>query len=209
MRHASLLGAQEPLLWKLVPALTSQMGEAFPELRRSESLISETLKLEETRVRKTLSRGLDLLDTASAGLSAGDSLDGETAFKLYDTYGFQYDLTEDALRARGIGVDRDGFGVAPSVEDLQRFAGSFTGREPDVGPTTGNYAVLVGHDAADSYAAVGQIVSVEVGEDPAGLFADIVVDPPSVVPFQNIDLSTMTRYESLEWEEAGTLEDAD
>ncbi|MEE9314211.1 MAG: alanine--tRNA ligase [Rhizobiaceae bacterium] len=112
MRHASLLGMEEPLLWKLVPALIGQMGDAFPELRRTEALMSETLKLEETRFRKTLSRGLDLLDTASADLTAGDSFDGETAFKLYDTYGFPLDLTQDALRRRDITVDTDSYNVA-------------------------------------------------------------------------------------------------
>ena len=112
MRHASLLGAQEPLLWKLVPALLAQMGTAYPELTRNESLIVETLKLEETRFRKTLSRGLDLLDTASKDLATGDSLDGQTAFKLYDTYGFPLDLTQDALRRRDIQVDVDGYNEA-------------------------------------------------------------------------------------------------
>ena len=105
MRHASLLGANDPLLWKLVPTLTAQMGDAHPELRRNEALISETLKLEETRFRKTLVRGLDLLETASKDLGAGDQFDGETAFKLYDTYGFPLDLTQDALRRRDISVD--------------------------------------------------------------------------------------------------------
>ena len=112
MRHASLLGSQNPLLWKLVPALVSQMSDHFPELRRSESLISETLKLEETKFRKTLSRGLDLLDTASSDLNAGDSFDGETAFKLYDTYGFPLDLTQDALRRRDITVDVDSYNAS-------------------------------------------------------------------------------------------------
>ncbi len=116
MRHASLLGAQEPLLWKLVPALTGQMGAAYPELGRSEPLIVETLKLEETRFRKTLSRGLDLLDTASKDLNAGDSLDGKTAFKLYDTYGFPLDLTQDALRRRDIDVDLDSYNAAMEAQ---------------------------------------------------------------------------------------------
>jgi len=112
MRHASLLGADEPLLWKLVPSLTAQMGDAFPELRRTSSLITETLELEETRFRKTLSRGLDLLETASSDLKAGDRFNGETAFKLYDTYGFPLDLTQDALRRRDITVDTDTYNVA-------------------------------------------------------------------------------------------------
>jgi len=112
MRHAQLLGAKEPLMWKLLPALVSQMGRAYPELMRAEALTSETLKLEETRFRKTLERGLGLLSDATADLSEGDRLNGETAFKLYDTYGFPLDLTQDALRARGIGVDTDAFSAA-------------------------------------------------------------------------------------------------
>ncbi|CUA91720.1 alanine--tRNA ligase [Pannonibacter indicus] len=112
MRHAHLLGAREPLMWKLVPALIREMGRAYPELVRAESLITETLRLEETRFRKTLERGLVLLDTATADLSKGGELDGETAFKLYDTYGFPLDLTQDALRARGITVDTEGFATA-------------------------------------------------------------------------------------------------
>ncbi|MEA2929851.1 MAG: alanyl-tRNA synthetase, partial [Hyphomicrobiales bacterium] len=112
MRHAELLGAREPLMWKMVPALTREMGQAYPELLRAEALIAETLKLEETRFRKTLERGLSILDTESAGLKSGDRLKGETAFTLYDTYGFPLDLTQDALRARGIGVDTDAFNAA-------------------------------------------------------------------------------------------------
>ncbi|HHZ07614.1 MAG TPA: alanine--tRNA ligase [Rhizobiales bacterium] len=109
MRHAQLLGATEPLMWKLVPALVREMGQAYPELGRGEALITETLKLEETRFRKTLARGLGLLADATEALHKGDMLDGETAFRLYDTYGFPLDLTQDALRQRGISVDLAGF----------------------------------------------------------------------------------------------------
>ena len=112
MRHAQLLGSTDPLMHRLVPALTAEMGGAYPELVRAQSLIRQTLELEETRFRRTLDRGLALLDEASGSLGEGDRLDGETAFKLYDTYGFPLDLTEDALRRRGIAVDRDGFGAA-------------------------------------------------------------------------------------------------
>jgi alanyl-tRNA synthetase len=112
MRHMQLLGAREPLMWTLLPALVGEMSRAYPELLRAESLISETLKLEETRFRATLARGLTLLSDATSDLDKGDSLDGETAFKLYDTYGFPLDLTQDALRARGIGVDLTGFNDA-------------------------------------------------------------------------------------------------
>ena len=112
MRHAELLGAKEPLMWKLVPALSREMGQAYPELLRAEPLITETLKLEETRFRKTLERGLSILDDETKSLKKGDKLKGETAFTLYDTYGFPLDLTQDALRPRGIGVDTDAFNAA-------------------------------------------------------------------------------------------------
>jgi alanyl-tRNA synthetase len=137
MRHAELLGARDPLMWQLVGTLTREMGQAYPELLRAEALISETLKLEETRFRKTLERGLTLLDEAVAklhvtelpdtaqikvgvGSQAGTAissvsskiLPGETAFTLYDTYGFPLDLTQDALRLRGISVDTDAFNAA-------------------------------------------------------------------------------------------------
>ena len=112
MRHAQLLGARDPLMYKLLPSLVREMGQAYPELVRAEALISETLKLEETRFRKTLERGLGLLSDATSSLGKGDMLDGETAFKLYDTYGFPLDLTQDALRAREISVDLSGFADA-------------------------------------------------------------------------------------------------
>ncbi len=112
MRHASLLGAQDPLMHRLFPALRDQMGSAYPELVRAEALITETLQLEESRFRKTLERGLGLLDDATSDLNEGDVLDGGTAFKLYDTYGFPLDLTQDALRRRGINVDETGFKTA-------------------------------------------------------------------------------------------------
>ncbi len=109
MRHAELLGVKEPLMWKLVPALVREMGGAYPELTRAEALIEETLKLEETRFRKTLERGLRILDEESATLDKGHVFSGETAFKLYDTYGFPLDLTQDALKPRGIAVDVKAF----------------------------------------------------------------------------------------------------
>src|SRR5690242_12133125 len=109
MRHAELLGAREPLMWKLVPALVREMGQAYPELVRAQALITETLRLEETRFRKTLERGLAILDEESKALKQGAMFDGETAFTLYDTYGFPLDLTQDALRARGISVDLASF----------------------------------------------------------------------------------------------------
>jgi alanyl-tRNA synthetase len=112
MRHAHLLGASDPLMHRLVPALVSEMGQAYPELGRAQPLIEETLEREETRFRQTLDKGLRLLDEATAEMAEGAELPGETAFRLYDTFGFPYDLTEDALRARNIGVDRAGFDAA-------------------------------------------------------------------------------------------------
>jgi alanyl-tRNA synthetase len=112
MRHAQLLGAADPVMYRLVPALVREMGQAYPELVRAEPLITETLKLEESRFRKTLERGLSILDEETRSLSAGQNLSGETAFTLYDTYGFPLDLTQDALKSRGIGVDTETFNAA-------------------------------------------------------------------------------------------------
>ncbi len=112
MRHAHLLGAQEPLMYKLFPTLQSMMGEAYPELKRAESLIVETLKNEETRFKKTLDRGLKMLDDETSSLGSGQKLSGDVAFKLYDTYGFPVDLTADALRTKGLEVDMAGFETA-------------------------------------------------------------------------------------------------
>jgi alanyl-tRNA synthetase len=112
MRHAHLLGASEPLLHKLVPELVGVMGEAFPELVRAQALIAETLKAEETRFKATLERGLKLLEDESAKLAKGGRLAGDVAFRLYDTYGFPLDLTQDVLRGKGLSVDSEGFNAA-------------------------------------------------------------------------------------------------
>lgn len=112
MRHAYMMGAKEPLMYKLVPALQSLMAEAYPELNTAGSLITETLRLEETSFRDTLARGIRLLDEQTEHLSKGDCLSGEVAFRLYDTYGFPLDLTQDALRSKGIKVDIEGFDAA-------------------------------------------------------------------------------------------------
>ena len=112
MRHAQLLGAKDPVMWRLVPALNREMGQAYPELIRAEALITETFRLEESRFRTTLARGLAILDEATRNFVQGASLPGETAFKLYDTYGFPLDLTQDALRPRGITIDTQGFDAA-------------------------------------------------------------------------------------------------
>ncbi len=127
MRHAHLLGAKDPLMYKLVPTLVREMGQSYPELTRAEALATETLKLEETRFRKTLARGLTLLEQATSDLVEGDELAGEVAFKLYDTYGFPLDLTEDALKARGVTVATEGFKQAmerQKAEARKAWAGS-------------------------------------------------------------------------------------
>jgi alanyl-tRNA synthetase len=129
MRHAHLLGAAEPLMHRLVPTLTAAMGDAYPELRRAEATIVETLRQEEERFRRTLGRGMILLEEATAGMGEGERLPGETAFKLYDTYGFPLDLTQDAVRAKGISVDLDGFQEAMKRQrDMAREAWTGSGQ---------------------------------------------------------------------------------
>jgi len=187
MRHAHLVGCQEPLMWRLVPALEQQMGQAFPELVRAEPLITETLKLEESRFKRTLDRGLQLLSTASSGMQAGEVLPGEVAFRLYDTCGFPVDLTRDALRARNITVDEAGFEAAMDrqrKEARKAWAGSgeaateqvwFAIRE-EVGATeflgydtetaeAKVLALVVGGQRAD-HAAAGQDVAIVVNQTP-------------------------------------------
>ena len=164
MRHAQLLGARDPLMWRLVPALMREMGRAFPELTRAEALISETLRLEETRFRTTLARGLSILDDETRDLPAGASLSGETAFRLYDTFGFPLDLTQDALRARSIGVDTDGFKAAMErqrAEARKAWSGSgeaatetvWFGVKERVGATE-----FLGYDVEQAEGIIGSIV---------------------------------------------------
>jgi alanyl-tRNA synthetase len=119
MRHAHLLGTKEPLMYRLVPTLVAEMGRAYPELQRAEALIRETLRLEETRFGRTLERGLTLLDEATSNLSSGATLAGDVAFRLYDTYGFPLDLTQDALKLRGIAVDTAGFAAAMEKQKIE------------------------------------------------------------------------------------------
>ncbi len=135
MRHATLLGAADPVIHKIVPTLVREMGQAYPELVRGEHMVEETIRLEEQRFLKTLSRGLVILDEATAGLKQGDMLEGVTAFKLYDTYGFPLDLTQDALRTRGINVDLSGFEDAMArqrAEARKSWAGSGEASEDKV-----------------------------------------------------------------------------
>jgi alanyl-tRNA synthetase len=187
MRHAHLLGAKEPLMWRLVPALVAEMGAAYPELVRAQPLIEATLQQEEVRFRHTLSTGLKLLDEATAELAEGGTLAGETAFKLYDTYGFPYDLTEDALRPRGIAVDREGFDAAMAEQkskaraawkgsgakasdelwfDLAEEFGSteFTGYSGDEGE--GAVLAIVKDGARVERAEVGETVQILLNQTP-------------------------------------------
>jgi alanyl-tRNA synthetase len=129
MRHAHLLGATEPVMYRLVGELVNQMGDAFPELGRAQSSIEATLEAEEERFQRTLGRGLALLDEASSGMKPGDALAGETAFKLYDTYGFPLDLTQDALRARGMSVDESGFDTAMEKQRAMARSAGFSSGE--------------------------------------------------------------------------------
>ncbi len=187
MRHAHLLGAKEPLMWRLVPALVAEMGAAYPELVRAQPLIEATLQQEEVRFRQTLVTGLKLLDEATADLAQGGTLAGETAFKLYDTFGFPYDLTEDALRARGLAVDRAGFDTAMAAQkaaaraawkgsgskasddlwfDLAEEFGSteFTGYSGDEGE--GMVLAIVKDGARVEQAEVGETVEVLLNQTP-------------------------------------------
>ncbi|WP_026940875.1 alanine--tRNA ligase [Hellea balneolensis] len=131
MRHAHILGAKDPLMHRLVPSLISEMGDAYAELGRAKASFEATFEQEEERFRRTLGRGTALLEEATAELGDGDTLDGETAFKLYDTYGFPLDLTQDALRAKGIEVDKDGFDAAMAQQKEDSRAAGF--KSGDVG----------------------------------------------------------------------------
>ena len=187
MRHAHLLGAKEPLMHRLVPALVAEMGAAYPELVRAQPLIEATLRQEETQFRKTLDKGLKLLDEATAGMAQGDTLAGETAFKLYDTYGFPYDLTEDALRTQGLHVDRAGFDAAMAEQkraaraawkgsgakasdelwfDIAEETGSteFIGYAADIGE--GEVLALVKDGARVDHANAGDTVAIIVNQTP-------------------------------------------
>ncbi len=184
MRHAKLLGAREPVLFKLLPTLVSEMGRAYPELVRAEALISETLKLEEKRFLTTLDRGLILLNEASQDLAQGDSLDGEVAFKLYDTYGFPLDLTQDALRARGVGVDLSSFQSAMERQKAEARA-SWVGSGEAAAETVW-FAIreregateFLGYDTEAAEAEVRAIVrdGAEVAEAKAGDAAAVVLN---------------------------------
>ena len=127
MRHAHMMGCRDPLMWRIVPALMGEMGQAYPELIRAEALITETFKLEESRFKDTLGRGLKLLEDETTTLAPGAALPGEVAFKLYDTFGFPLDLTQDVLRGQGRSVEIAGFDTAMDrqrAEARKSWAGS-------------------------------------------------------------------------------------
>jgi len=175
MRHAHLLGASEPVMWKLVPALKAEMGDAYPELGRAQALLEDTLKVEEERFQRTLGRGLALLEEATEGLAEGEALSGETAFKLYDTYGFPLDLTQDALRAKGMTVDEAGFDKAMDKQRADARASKFT--SGDVAPEAVWFAVrdkagaseFLGYDGTGGQGVLKAIVS---GGDEADALGD-------------------------------------
>ncbi|MBS0565211.1 MAG: alanine--tRNA ligase [Proteobacteria bacterium] len=184
MRHAHMLGANDPVMFRLVPALVRQMGGAYPELSRAQALIEETLRLEETRFRQTLDRGLRLLDDELAKLGEGQALPGEAAFKLYDTYGFPLDLTQDALREKGRAVDVAGFDRAMEEQKAKaRAAWAGTGETKDAAIW---FELADKHGASeflgyDTETAEGQILAlveggVEIGSAATGTRVQIVVN---------------------------------
>ena len=169
MRHAHLLGAKDPVMHRLVSALIGQMGAAYPELGQGQRLIEETLLNEEVRFKQTLDRGLKLLDDELSGLSDGAALPGAAAFKLYDTYGFPLDLTQDALREKGRGVDTDGFDTAMAAQKAKaRTAWSGIGEAADASfwfdivDASGTTDFL----GYDTLSAEGQIVAIVQGGQP-------------------------------------------
>jgi len=173
MRHAHLLGAKDPLLYRLLPSLTAEMGAAYPELIRAQPLIAETLEREETKFRQTLDKGLRLLDEATVGMGAGATLPGEIAFKLYDTFGFPYDLTEDALRTQDIAVDRAGFDAAMAQQKAAaRAAWKGSGDKAsdeiwyDIAETQGG-TEFIGYGATEGEATVIALVKDGVAVDEA------------------------------------------
>ncbi|MFO6447626.1 alanine--tRNA ligase [Erythrobacter sp. NE805] len=188
MRHAHLLGASEPLMHRLVPALVGEMGQAYPELTRGQALIQEVLEREETQFRRTLDKGLRLLDEATGDLSAGGELDGEVAFRLHDTYGFPLDLTEDALRPRGIGVDKAGFDAAMARQKAAARAAWKGSGEAASGEVWFDIAEREGATEFTGYAATsgeGRVVAiVRDGKEVAGAGAgEAVVILTNQTPF--------------------------
>ncbi|MEC3949675.1 alanine--tRNA ligase [Sphingobium sp. HWE2-09] len=215
MRHAHIIGAKDPLMYRLVSSLVSEMGGAFPELVRAQPLIEETLLREETRFRKTLENGLRLLDEATADLNEGATLPGETAFKLYDTYGFPYDLTEDALRTQGLSVDRAGFDAAMAEQKAAaRAAWKGSGEKAsddiwyDIAETFGT-SEFTGYSGTQGEGEVQAIVKDGVRVDSASV-GDTVAIITNQTPFygesggQNGDAGTITSLGGLAADVADT-----
>jgi len=184
MRHAHLLGAADPLMHRLVPTLVDQMGEAFPELARAQASIEDTMKQEEIRFRTTLGRGMGLLDEATSGLSEGGVISGQTAFTLYDTYGFPLDLTQDEARRRGLSVDNDAFDAA-MAEQRERGKANWkgSGQTADAGEWLAlrdrlGSTVFTGYDSVEGSGEVLAIVAgaASVNELSAGETAEVLFD---------------------------------
>jgi len=184
MRHAHLLGAADPLMHKLVPTLVQEMGDAYPELRRAQAFIEDTLKQEEIRFRTTLGRGMGLLEDAAKDLGEGGVLSGQTAFTLYDTYGFPLDLTQDEARRRGFSVDTDAFDAAMAEQKARSrehwtgsgqtaSAGEWLALRDRLGPT-----VFTGYDSVEGSGEVLAIVEggQSVDELGAGETAEVLFD---------------------------------
>ncbi|MFQ5776247.1 MAG: alanine--tRNA ligase, partial [Kiloniellaceae bacterium] len=184
MRHVHKLGVREPMIWRLVPTLVSVMGQAYAELGRAEALISETLKLEEGRFSQTLDRGIKLLEEETARLAAGQPLSGEVAFKLYDTYGFPLDLTQDILRGQGRGVDQAGFDAAMARQRAaarKAWAGSGEAATESLWFELRDRLGATEFLGYDAEAAEGQVLAVVVGGKPveraeAGQEAQVVTN---------------------------------
>jgi alanyl-tRNA synthetase len=208
MRHAHIIGAKDPLMYRLVGSLVSEMGAAYPELVRAQPLIEETLLREETRFRKTLENGLRLLDEATGEMGEGDTLPGETAFKLYDTFGFPYDLTEDALRGRGLSVDRSGFDAAMAEQKAAaRAAWKGSGEKAsddvwfDIAETLGS-TEFIGYSSTDGEGEVLAVVKDGARVDAVGA-GDSVIIITNQTPFygesggQTGDAGTITTQGGL------------
>jgi alanyl-tRNA synthetase len=204
MRHAHLLGASDPLMHRLVPTLVSEMGEAYPELKRAQPFIEDTLKQEEIRFRTTLSKGMALFDTAVQGFNPGDMLDGQTAFTLSDTYGFPLDLTQDEARRRGYSVNVDGFEAA-MAEQRQRSREHWKGSgqtantgewltiRDRLGPT-----VFTGYDAIDGSGEVLAIMKAGAPVDAAEA-GDIVEVLFDTTPFYAESGGQAGDHGAFEW----------
>jgi alanyl-tRNA synthetase len=208
MRHAHLLGAKDPLMHRLVPSLVAEMGAAYPELGRAQPLIEEVLAREESRFRQTLHNGLKLLDETTSGLGSGAKLPGETAFRLYDTFGFPYDLTEDALRARGITVDRAGFDTAMAQQKAAARAAWKGSGDAAAGEVWFDIAEREGASEFTGYTATsgeGQVVALVRGgaEVAAAAAGDEVIVLTNQTPFygesggQSGDMGTIAGADGL------------